>query len=240
MRPSGRRIAAVPTPPFMARAMPKALPTVAPAPAPMLPSATGAVVAAAAARYPHSASGRMRGSPISRSKRIAAGTIGTRTLRTSNPRPCSSSQRCTPVAASRPKALPPASTIALTRSTVFTGFSRSVSRVPGAEPRTSTLATAAGSTRTTVHPVGRALSVKCPTSRPPTAVSVLLVWPDRGWATALARRAAVASNSCRQPDAPTHRAPALAPHARASRTSPQFTSCPPSGCGGPRKGTGDA
>ena len=38
---------------------------------------------------------------------MAAGTIGTRAVRTAKPRPCSNSQACTPDAASRPKADPP-------------------------------------------------------------------------------------------------------------------------------------
>ena len=64
-----------------------------------------------------------------------------------------------PCAASRPKALPPESTMALTFCTWLTGSSRSVSRVPGAPPRTSTLATAPVSVRMTVQPVGRSVSV---------------------------------------------------------------------------------
>ena len=47
------------------------------------------------------------------------------------PMPRSSSQRMTPPAASRPKALPPARTIACTLSIALTGSSSSVSRVPG-------------------------------------------------------------------------------------------------------------
>ena len=46
----GKVIAALPMPPFIARGMLAALPTVAPAPAPMLPSATGALDARPAAR----------------------------------------------------------------------------------------------------------------------------------------------------------------------------------------------
>src|SRR5271168_3295478 len=76
----------------------------------------------------------------------------------------------TPDAVSRPYALPPESTIAWTCCTILMGLSRSVSRVPGAEPRTSTPAVAPASHRMTVHPVGRALSVKWPTLIPPTSV----------------------------------------------------------------------
>ena len=82
----------------------------------------------------------------------------------------SSRYRMTPDAASRPNALPPASTMAWTWSTRLRGFSRSVSRVPGAEPRTSTPATAPPSARTTVQPVGLDSSVCWPTLRPATAV----------------------------------------------------------------------
>lgn len=65
----------------------------------------------------------------------------------------------TPVAASRPKALPPASITACTFSTMLTGLSRSVSRVPGAAPRTSTPPVAPASAMMTVQPVGRRVSV---------------------------------------------------------------------------------
>src|ERR1700693_4695138 len=53
---------------------------------------------------------------------------------------------------------------------VLVGLSRSVSRVPGAEPRTSTPAVAPFSKIRTVHPVGRRESVKCPTRMPCTSV----------------------------------------------------------------------
>src|SRR5215472_3315974 len=57
------------------------------------------------------------------------------------------------------------------RSTSMPGRSRSVSRVPGAEPLTSTLATAPSSgRRTTVQPVRAAASVQCPTRTPATSV----------------------------------------------------------------------
>ena len=64
----------------------------------------------------------------------------------------------TPEAASNPKAEPPASTTACTRWTRAVEESRSVSRVPGAPPRTSTPAVAPPRHSTTVQPV-RALSV---------------------------------------------------------------------------------
>src|ERR1700722_12026660 len=56
--------------------------------------------------------------------------------------------------------------MAWTCCTVLMGFSKSVSRVPGAAPRTSTPATAPLRKRIAVQPVGRRLSVKCPTSMP--------------------------------------------------------------------------
>ena len=54
--------------------------------------------------------------------------------------------------------------------TVFVGFKRSVSRVPGADPRTSTPAVAPVPNNNTVQPVGRRESVKCPTFTPCTSV----------------------------------------------------------------------
>ena len=60
-----------------------------------------------------------------------------------------------------------------------------------------------------MHPVGRALSVKWPTARPPTAVSVLFVWPDSGWRRhgrerAQRHRDAARSRRTVAPRAPTH------------------------------------
>ena len=60
--------------------------------------------------------------------------------------------------------------IACTCSTAFSGESNSVSRVPGAAPRTSTPATAPSEVSTTVQPVGRRVSVWWPTRRPRTSV----------------------------------------------------------------------
>ena len=85
--------------------------------------------------------------------------MGIRKGPTRYPTPASSRKRIVPSAAASPKALPPESTTAWTRSTVFSGSSRSVSRVPGAEPRTSTPATAPSRARTTVHPVGQAIEL---------------------------------------------------------------------------------
>ena len=109
-------------------------------------------------------------SPTSRSNSTAAGTMGKRPTATSKPTPRSSSQRTAPVAASSPHALPPASMMACTLSTRLEGWSKSVSRVPGAAPRTSTPATAPSRVMMTVQPVGRRVSVKWPTSMPATRV----------------------------------------------------------------------
>ena len=131
---------------------------------------------AAVSRRTHSSGFRRRrdrtGSPPGRSARSMAPA--------GQPMLCSSSQRTVPVAASRPNALPPARTIALTLSTMLSGLRRSVSRVPGAPPRCETPPTASPSTRITVQPVGRSVSVKWPTLMPGTAVSVALVSAARG------------------------------------------------------------
>src|SRR5579884_3493553 len=76
----------------------------------------------------------------------------------------------TPLAASRPKALPPVSRMAFTRSTRCRGRSRSVSRVAGAPPRTSTPPVAGRSQRMTVQPVPASRLVSCPTRMPGMSV----------------------------------------------------------------------
>ena len=101
---------AIPTPPRIARSGPSSLPTEAPAPAPTLPSAASATgTAAAQARAPLPG---VRADGVDRPRRgrrsRLPATSGTRAGPTSTPRPCASSQRITPPAASRPKALPPA------------------------------------------------------------------------------------------------------------------------------------
>src|SRR5439155_1523258 len=99
-RPLGSAMEAVPIPDFVERPAPPNFPTVAPAPAPTVPSCTTPVVAASAALYPQSAVGRIFGlPPTPRSNRIAAGTIGTRDDPAGQPMLCSSSQRTVPVAA---------------------------------------------------------------------------------------------------------------------------------------------
>ena len=158
--------AALPMPPFMARWGPNTLPTVAPVPAPTLPMPTGAELALVQAIQPLMRSGRMRASPTPRSKITAAGTMGTRTGPTGKPWPCCSNHCMTPDAASKPKALPPESKTACTWGTELWGASTSVSRVPGAAPRTSTPPTVPSGQITTVQPVGRSLKRWCPTNMP--------------------------------------------------------------------------
>ena len=162
-KPSGSVTAAEPRPPRMARSGPNIFPTDAPAPAPTLPTATGSEEADSAARNPDSAFGRTVGSPTPKSNRIAAGTIGTTLPPTGNPTPSPSKNRMTPSAAAKPYALPPDSTTACTLSTLASGLSKSVSRVPGPPPRTSTPATAPLRVNTAVQPVEPEACVQCPT-----------------------------------------------------------------------------
>ncbi len=63
-----------------------------------------------------------------------------------------------PHAASNPKAEPPESMTPCTSCTVLDGFSKSVSRVAGAAPRTSTPHTAPAGATTNVQPVPREAS----------------------------------------------------------------------------------
>src|SRR5581483_7402218 len=161
--------AAVPTPPFTWRSGPWSLATVAPVPAPTLPSSTSSEAASQAA-YPSLGPGRALGSPTPRSNRTAAGTIGTTARPAGNPTPRSSRYRTTPSAAASPNALPPVSRTAFTCSTSIPGRSRSVSRVPGAPPRTSPEPTVPGGASTTVHPVSPTRSVAWPTRIPGTRV----------------------------------------------------------------------
>ena len=165
------RSAALPRPPFIERAGPPILPTVAPAPAPTVPIATGA--AASPPRSPCSRSRRPDDSsrccrPADRTGSPPARSAPWR-RRTSQPMLCSSSHFTAPVAASRPNALPPERTIALTLSTMLSGLSRSVSRVPGAPPRCATPPAAPSPpTRITVQPVVPPASVWLPTLSPST------------------------------------------------------------------------
>src|ERR1022692_1094708 len=76
------------------------------------------------------------------------------------------------------------------------GLSRSVSREPGAAPRTSTPATAPRSKMTTVQPVGLRESVKWPTRRLPTSTMLVRGASARA-AEAYAMAAAVPINSRR-------------------------------------------
>ena len=145
---------AVPSPPLM-------LPAHAPVPAPTQPVATGPLSAARQAFSPHSAlMGGTNSDPRSRSYKAAAGTIGaTNPLSSGKPKPFGASQRTTPSAAARPKTEPPESTTACACSTRFAGASKSVSRVQGPDPRTSTPATAPSGQTATVTPLAAAVSV---------------------------------------------------------------------------------
>src|SRR4051812_40174336 len=105
----------------------------------------------------------------------------------------------TPDAESSPKALPPDNTIACAIWTRFTGFSKSVSRVAGADPLTSTPAVTPASARITVQPVGRSASVWCPTLMPRTAVSVWLPTPCATAWTAAAASSARTPQTTRTP-----------------------------------------
>src|SRR5687767_13744978 len=113
----------------------------------------------------------MEGSPTTMSKRTAAETSGMRATPTSRPTPFSSRKRTTPSAAASPKALPPVRSRACVGRTAPTGPRRSVSRVPGEEPRTSTPTTAPSwpSKITAVQPVSASLCVAWPTSTPGTS-----------------------------------------------------------------------
>ena len=161
---------AVPSPPFMPVPGSGSFPTVAPVPAPTEPSDTGPSPAASHAAYPASASGRAAGSPTTRSNSTAPTTMGMRAIPVSNPTPRSSSQRMTPFAAARPKALPPVSRIAFAPGMSVSGRRQSVPSVPGAPPRTSAAATEPSGHRITVHPVRPRGSVQCPTRTPGTSV----------------------------------------------------------------------
>ena len=145
---------AVPSPPLI-------LPDHAPVPAPTLPISTGLLAAAWQAFSPHSAlMGGMKSDPRSRSYRTAAGTIGaTYPLSSGKPKPFLASQRTTPSAAAKPNTEPPESTTACACCTKFAGASKSVSRVPGADPRTSTPVTAPSEQIATVKPLAATVSV---------------------------------------------------------------------------------
>ena len=170
-----------PNPAFMARSLPRSLPTLAPQPAPTLPSASGSEAsrsnAVRAAARPIAASG-CAFSPTSRSKRQAPTTMGTRALSTGNPMPRAASSSMTPVLAASPKALPPERTTACTASIMFSGLSRSVSRVAGPPPRTATPQTAPSGAMATVHPVAVRRSWACPQRKAGRSASVA------GWSMA--------------------------------------------------------
>src|SRR5918993_3283161 len=105
------------------------------------------------------------------SKRTAAETRGMRATPMSRPTSFSSRKRTTPSTAESPKALPPVRSKACVGRMAPTGPRRSVSRVPGDEPRTSTPTTAPSwpSKITAVQPVSASLCVAWPTSTPGTS-----------------------------------------------------------------------
>ena len=154
------------------------LPTVAPAPAPTLPSAHRR--GRSPRRRPCSRSRPSAGSSgcrrTPRSNRIAAGTIGTTPRRRRASRCCArraSARR--PVAASSPNALPPASDDRVDLVDHVDGIEEiRLARARARRRAATTPPTAPSpSTRITVQPVGRSASVKWPTLMPSTAVSPL-------------------------------------------------------------------
>ena len=104
------------------------------------------------------ASGRVRASATVKSNRSDWQTRGTFVTPTSKPMPRSSRYRMTPPAASSPKALPPASTMAWMTCAAACGLSNSLSREAGPPPRTSSPAGAPSlPSSTTVQPVPAAV-----------------------------------------------------------------------------------
>ena len=91
---------------------------------------------------------------------MAAGTIGIICSPTLKPILFSASSSTTPEAAARPNAEPPDKRMALTSCTEFSGFNKSVSRVPGAAPLTSTPPIVPLGQITTVQPVIESSSVQ--------------------------------------------------------------------------------
>ena len=165
---SSARADADPRPPGTRWSAPFHFPTVAPAPAPTCPVASGPPCSAAVkAATPSSGPGRMP-PELTRSYTAAAGTIGTFPPAVEKPRPCASSDRITPSAAASPNADPPASTTASTFWTSRCGSSSAVSRLAGAPPRTSPDAIVPSGTVTTVTPVPS--PVQWPTPMPETSV----------------------------------------------------------------------
>src|SRR4029453_15716210 len=108
----------------------------------------------------------------------APGTIGTRAVRTANPRPCSRRRACTPPPASSPNAEPPESAMASIRSTERPASNRSASRVAGPPPRMSTDATTGSSNTIAVAPEPSRLSCAFPTRTPAMLVMRLAIGPN--------------------------------------------------------------
>ena len=145
--------AKVPRDDFIALSIPYNFPTDAPVPAPWLPCSNLSSYALMHACFPISTSGLTSALPTSRSYRDACVTIGMHLSPILKPTPLSSRYFITPDPASKPNALPPLRTTALMNWTVFSDFSKSVSRVAGPPPLISTPATAPSSDMITVQPV---------------------------------------------------------------------------------------
>ena len=167
--PLRKRRDADPRPLFIEYCIPPAFPTVAPQPAPQLPTRGRFTLAFAAAANPIARSGRIEPFPISRSNSTAAGTMGILHRPTVAPAPRCSRNSMTPAAASSPNALPPVKRIPSIASIEAVGASNASSRVPGDPPRTSTPQTARAGNRSTVQPVAATGSSADPTSTPGTS-----------------------------------------------------------------------
>ena len=110
-------------------------------------------------------------SPIHRSNSTAAGTIGTRAGPTCRPWPRSSSQRITPPAASRPKALPPVSSSACTCSTRLSRAQQvGLARAGRGAAHVDAADRALRAQHARCSRWGGGVSVKWPTRRPATSV----------------------------------------------------------------------
>ena len=168
MMPPSRARDAEPKPPCMS-------PAIAPRPAPIEPSAKWAAAPSTARmprwRYGGVAPQRLS-PPFPRSCNTAHGTMGMASESCLRRSPISrpDSTEVTPSAAASPNTAPPDNTTACARPTRFSGARVSVSRKPGAPPRTSTPAGQSAAQSTVVTPVRAASSVAWPTDRPGTSV----------------------------------------------------------------------
>jgi hypothetical protein len=162
---------AVPMPPFIARWMPKSLPTVAPRPAPALPWAGGSLRRGLA--------GRVAGVGAGADARVADPQIEQHRRRHDGHarRPHLQavavfvvSQRITPDAASSPKALPPVSSTACTHSTVFRAQQIGLARAGRAAAHGSTPQVTPWGTEHHGAAGGRPAAAAWPTVRPAMSV----------------------------------------------------------------------